>query len=932
MARIQSVQSSFSEGRISPRLQGYVDLPAYEAAVKTLENAVVLPQGASSKRSGTYYVAETKSSGAVRLIPFTVGLSQNYVLEFGNNYFRVYSQDLQLQYHASSSSSGVYEKATTYTTAQINDLDFTQSADVLFLVHPDHKPRKLVRSLVTSGNDRAEDDSQWTLSDLVFKDGPYADINTDTTDTFTLSGTDKFATTDIGDFHVDTTLNQLVRKNHGLLDGQTVWVKDIGTGTLTFLPDSTTTGDGSADSGSTSGHKKFFVVNATSNTIQITTSMTNGIPDAYSTIAVASTTDARVNIEKQTFKKDTEGVTITATGHTPFEGNSNDVGKTIRINSLPGSQIKWGYVEITGNSGSSTTVAQCTIKEEIVSDNPSYEWQKSVWDTTNGYPRSVALYQQRLAFAGTKQYPATIWFSNSGGFYNFAASQLIGVTTGNLDSTGASIVGEQILDTNAIVLTIDSDTVDQIEWLKEGQKLTMGTSGGVFSVYGSENDLTITPFNFTIQKIADWETESEALPVSVGNQVLYVQKNGRKIRELAYEAQKENFEATDITLRAEDITYTGVKELIYQDSPYGIVWARLANGKLVAVTYNKNLNLYGWSTHTVGGSHTDATYGNHAKVENITSIPRGTHDQLWVVVKRTINSSEKRYVEYMTPFFDKQETIQEKAHFVDSGLPKESTNTDATTSSSRSFNASSGVNTGTNVITTGSSHGLSVGDSVTLSTSGTLPTGVNSGITYIVKTVPAGTTLTLCEDVTEAGALGTDIDITSTGSGTVYITKTGFKYLAGLTHLVGQTVSILGDGAVQPQRVVSATGTVGLQTVCKTHARAGLAYTSTLTTLPRVKGVGNSFAVTGTKRLLTVNLMFLESLGVTFGMEGGTLDEILFRDPSDFIYGSKVPLFTGVKELVPANRSFSAEGVTVESSDPFPMTLLRIAFEYEVNI
>jgi len=932
MARIQSVQSSFSEGRISPRLQGYVDLPAYEAAVKTLENAVVLPQGASSKRSGTYYVAETKGSGAVRLIPFTVGLSQNYVLEFGNNYFRVYSQDLQLQYHASSSSSGVYEKATTYTTAQINDLDFTQSADVLFLVHPDHKPRKLVRSLVTSGNDRAEDDSQWTLSDLVFKDGPYADINTDTTDTFTLSGTDKFATTDIGDFHVDTTLNQLVRKNHGLLDGQTVWVKDIGTGALTFLPDSSTTGDGSADSGSTSGHKKFFVVNATSNTIQITTSMTNGIPDAYSTIAVASTTDARVNIEKQTFKKDTTGVTITANGHTPFEGNSNDVGKTIRINPLPGSQIKWGYVEITGNSGSSTSVAQCTIKEEIVSDNPSYEWQKSVWDTTNGYPRSVALYQQRLAFAGTKQYPATIWFSNSGGFYNFAASQLIGVTTGNLDSTGANIVGEQILDTNAIVLTIDSDTVDQIEWLKEGQKLTMGTSGGVFSVYGSENDLTITPFNFTIQKIADWETESEALPVSVGNQVLYVQKNGRKIRELAYEAQKENFEATDITLRAEDITYSGVKELIYQDSPYGIVWARLANGKLVAVTYNKNLNLYGWSTHTVGGSHTDATYGNHAKVENITSIPRGTHDQLWVVVKRTINSSEKRYVEYMTPFFDKQETIQEKAHFVDSGLPKESTNTDATTSSSRSFNASSGVNTGTNVITTGSSHGLSVGDSVTLSTSGTLPTGVNAGITYIVKTVPAGTTLTLCEDVTEAGALGTDIDITSTGSGTVYITKTGFKYLAGLTHLVGQTVSILGDGAVQPQRVVSATGTVGLQTVCKTHARAGLSYTSTLTTLPRVKGVGDSFAVTGTKRLLTVNLMFLESLGVTFGMEGGTLDEILFRDPSDFIYGSKVPLFTGVKELVPANRSFSAEGVTVESSDPFPMTLLRIAFEYEVNI
>lgn len=936
MARIQSVQSSFSEGRISPRLQGFVDLPAYASACKTIENAVVLPQGATTKRPGTHYVAETKSSLAARLVPFTVGLSQSYVLEFTNNILRVYSQDLQLQFHASSSSSGAYEETTTYTTAQLDDLDFTQSADVLFIAHPDHKPRKLVRNLVTSGNDRADDDSQWTLSDLVFEDGPYADINTDTADTFTLSGTAKFATTDIGDFYVDTTLNQLVRKNHGLLDGQTIWVKDKGD-TITYEPVSSTAGDGSAD-GATSDHKKYFVVNATSNTIQITTSMTSGIPDAYSTFALSGgDTDGRVNIEKQTFLKGTTGVTITAVSHTPFEGDSNDVGKTIRINPLPGSQIKWGYVEITGNSGSSTTVAQCTIKEEIVSDNPSYEWQKSVWDTTNGYPRSVALYQQRLVFAGTKQYPATIWFSNSGGFYNFAQSQLIGVTTGNLDSTGANIVGEQILDTNSIVLTIDSDTVDQIEWLKEGKKLTMGTSGGVFSLYGSENDLTITPFNFTIQKIADWETEPEALPVSVGNQVLYVQKNGRKVRELAYEAEKENFEATDITLRAEDITYTGIKEMAYQDSPSGVVWARLANGKLIAVTYNKNLNLYGWTTHTIGGSHTDATYGDHAKVERITVIPRGTHDQIWMVVKRTIDGSTKRYVEYVTSYYDQQEIIQEKAHFVDSGGKKESTNTDAITSTTRKFDGSTGVNTSTNLITTSTDHGLSIGDAVYLTTAGTIPTGLTATtttkrITYIVKTIPANTTLTLCEDVTDVGALGTDIDITAVGSGDVFVTKSGFKYVTGLSYLEGETVSILGDGALQTQRVVSASGTIGLQTICSTYARVGLPYMTTITTLPRVKGVGDSFAVTGKKRLLTVNFMFLETLGVSFGMEGGVLDEILFRDPADFIYGTKVPLYTGIKELVPADRSFSAEGITVQSEDPFPLTLLRIAFEYEVNI
>jgi len=265
MARIQSVQSSFSEGRISPRLQGYVDLPAYGAACKTLENAIVLPQGATTKRSGTYHVAETKSSGAVRLLPFTVGLAQNYILEFGNNYFRVFSQDLRLNYHDSSSgysSSDIYDQTTTYTSAQLDDLDFTQSADVLFIVHPDHKPAKLVRTLGSSTTNRAEDDSIWTLSSLTFTDGPYGEINTDKADTFTLSGTDKFATTDIGDFYVDTTLNQLVRKNHGLLDGQTIWVKDQGD-TITYEPVSSTSGDGSPD-GATSDHKKYFVVNATS--------------------------------------------------------------------------------------------------------------------------------------------------------------------------------------------------------------------------------------------------------------------------------------------------------------------------------------------------------------------------------------------------------------------------------------------------------------------------------------------------------------------------------------------------------------------------------------------------------------------------------------------------------------------------------------------
>ena len=83
MARFKAVQSRFTEGQVSPRFQGLVDEPTYAAALKTLKNWVVLPQGAVTRRPGTYYAASTKSDGQVRLIPFNFGAGDSYILEFG---------------------------------------------------------------------------------------------------------------------------------------------------------------------------------------------------------------------------------------------------------------------------------------------------------------------------------------------------------------------------------------------------------------------------------------------------------------------------------------------------------------------------------------------------------------------------------------------------------------------------------------------------------------------------------------------------------------------------------------------------------------------------------------------------------------------------------------------------------------------------------
>ena len=86
MARLVTYQTSFADGQISPKLEGFVDTDAYRSSVKDLKNMVVMPQGSITRRPGTRYVASTKSNAQVRLIPFNFGQDQAYVLEFGNQY------------------------------------------------------------------------------------------------------------------------------------------------------------------------------------------------------------------------------------------------------------------------------------------------------------------------------------------------------------------------------------------------------------------------------------------------------------------------------------------------------------------------------------------------------------------------------------------------------------------------------------------------------------------------------------------------------------------------------------------------------------------------------------------------------------------------------------------------------------------------------
>jgi len=158
------IQSVFNRGEISPRIVGRVDIDAYYNALQYSENMLPFPQGAITKRPGTYYVSTVKDSADTTiLIPFKFSTVQNYVIEVGDLYFRFYRNRGVVE-----TSPGVaYELTTPWPSTVVRELKFVQSFDRLYVFHKDYQTRVITRT----------SDTSWTINTLDFQDGPFLPVN-----------------------------------------------------------------------------------------------------------------------------------------------------------------------------------------------------------------------------------------------------------------------------------------------------------------------------------------------------------------------------------------------------------------------------------------------------------------------------------------------------------------------------------------------------------------------------------------------------------------------------------------------------------------------------------------------------------------------------------------------------------------------------------
>jgi hypothetical protein len=262
--------------------------------------------------------------------------------------------------------------------------------------------------------------------------------------------------------------------------------------------------------------------------------------------------------------------------------------------------------------------------------------------SSNNYPSVVTFFEQRLVFAATNNNPQTLWFSKSADYLNF--------------HTGAN-------DNDALIYTIASNKVNAIRYLSATRILNIGTSGGEY-VLTTTNGGPVTPTQTVIRKYSNYGCiDSEV--VQVADVTLFAQRGARKVREFRYigEVDVAGYAAPDITILSEHLTEGGIQEFAYQQEPESIIWARRTDGTLLGLTYRREEEIVAWHKHIIGG----AFGGGQAKVESIITLPTDSgEDELYMIVKRTINGVTKQYVEVMKTFDFGSDTTA--AFFVDSGL------------------------------------------------------------------------------------------------------------------------------------------------------------------------------------------------------------------------------------------------------------------------
>jgi hypothetical protein len=591
MPQAHVIQHAFNGGEVSPLVRPRLDIEKYRSSCSRLRNFIVHPQGAASNRPGFRYVATPKYSTTKDNIvqEFIFNVDQTYILEIGDLYIRFITNGAQVNvdpddvdqwsslttyaigdyvtyngstlYYAIAASTNkqpdiettfwaqqsIYEIPSPYLEADLQQLRFESSADTIFITHPDYQTRLLQRFGATD----------WRFSLYEPDDGPFMPENTD--ESISVS-----ATAVTGSISLNATaavfdalhVGALWRLRH-YVPGQVVSSSFSSTGTSSSIKCFTTW--------------RVISHGTWSGKFRIEKSDDGGV----------TWTELRTFTSVNDFNANTFGTENVETNPVPFliRINMYDYASgTANIDLTSDAFYQDGIARITAYISGAQVSA--TVLQEIASTANTVSWNEGSWSDYRGYPAISKFYQDRLCFAGNYGEPQTVWASMTSDYFSHGRH----TTLLDTDAISTRIPGRQLNAINGMV------ALTKLIVLTSATEWSIGPgSNGIFSANGFE----VRPEGY--------RGSSGVEPVIVGDEVIFMQSNGKVVRQLQYSLAVDKFTGDGMNILAEHLFDNyNIIDMAYQQDPDSIVWFLRDDGRIVGMTYVREQAVFAFHEHDTG--------------------------------------------------------------------------------------------------------------------------------------------------------------------------------------------------------------------------------------------------------------------------------------------------------------------------------------------
>jgi hypothetical protein len=612
------------------------------------------------------------------MVSFIYSATIAYELEFSDQIINVY-------FNGSAVDTDI---ATPYLEADLFQLQFEQSADVMWITHPSYAQRKLSRVSA----------SEFTLDTITFDTGPFIERNDIAEDddvtmavtgysvltaTAGASGTGNFTVTSVTDISSLFPANQRFyitnsTGNDGAytvdVDTPTTWAANVltiyanetiadgtddgqimvdgGTVTLTASSATFTTGD--------SGHTGalFKLTHKREKTVTKGTATGTGIIgeaiDVKGNWSFTTHGNWSATVEIQRNEDGTNWETLRTYTSVLVDGKGTRNVQKADVEDADGVQYRIFVSAYTGGTvnadltvdestqdsifritaTASTTSATATAIIAANEHVATKRWAEGAWSAVRGYPAAITFFGERVVYGFSTSDGQNVWLSGIGDFEDFDAGTK---------------------DDDAFTLTLP--TANRGRWLSSLEVLAAGTAGDEWRIRSTVIDEKLTPKNWDIKQQTN-RGSADIQAVNINEAIIFVDFVARKVREYTWSELKQKYVSPDLTALAEDITSGGITSLAVQKNPDAIIWFTISNSPyLISMTYEREQNVVAFAEHPLGGD---------GIAESICITPSTNEDVITLTVKRTINGSTVRFIEEMQPRDWGDD--QEDCFFVDAGL------------------------------------------------------------------------------------------------------------------------------------------------------------------------------------------------------------------------------------------------------------------------